>query len=399
LTRIVHLKVSDLVDTPLALGLWKPVILVPASLFTGMTPELLEALLAHELAHIQRHDYLVNLLQSFVEVLLFYHPAVWWISRKVRTEREFLADERAARTLGEPRRLALALNALDDLQPNLPTPALAARGGHLMNRIHRLLRPMQDSRRGCTPLLWLAPALMAAALLTPLAAAVIQETQNEAVKIYAPASLVQKIDDLAKQEGIDPDLLRAIAWNESHFDPQAISRIGAKGILQVMPETALKFGATNLEDPDQVTRAGAHYLRHLLDTYPGDLTKVLSAYNGGEAAVESGQLSDETRHYAPAVLALLKARAVQPDDTIATPQGLPVPSAKVSSGYGPRKSPVGVALPNNFYSGIDLKSPQGTPVQATADGIVTHAGSDGDRGITVVLQHGGSVETLYSHLA
>ena len=82
--------------------------LVPAVLVTGMPPHLLEALLAHELGHIRRHDYLINLLQNVVEILLFYHPAVWWLSRRIRTEREQIADDFAAHHLGDPRRLALA---------------------------------------------------------------------------------------------------------------------------------------------------------------------------------------------------------------------------------------------------------------------------------------------------
>lgn len=89
-----------------------------------MPPDLL-ALLAHELAHIRRHDYLVNLLQNVIEALLFFHPAVWWISR-VRLEREHIADDFAARQLGEPRRLALALSELERLQ--FSTLAQAANG-------------------------------------------------------------------------------------------------------------------------------------------------------------------------------------------------------------------------------------------------------------------------------
>ena len=398
LDRRVQLLASTLVDSPMVLGLWRPVILVPAALFTGMAPGLLEALLAHELAHIKRHDYLVNVLQSCVEVLLFYHPAVWWISRQVRTEREILADDLAAKGLGEPRRLALALNALDDLQPllTLTTPALAARGGHLMNRIQHLLRPTQDPRKTSQLLAWLAPALLAVALLTPLAAAIVQEAKNEAPKLYAPAALVREIDALAEQEGLDPALLRAVAWNESHFNPRATSAIGAKGILQVMPGTALKYGATNLEDPGQVARAGAHYLRQLLDRYQGDLSKALTAYNAGEDAVDSGQLNDENRRYAPAVLALLKSHAVQPDSLSplqsSTPTGLPVPEGRISAPFGDRST-------KGFHEGIDLKGAKGTPVQATAEGTVSFAGPNGDYGITVILQHGAGLETFYAHLA
>jgi predicted nucleic acid-binding Zn-ribbon protein len=125
-------------------------VLVPAMLVTRMPPDLLEALLAHELAHIKRHDYLVNLLQSAIEALLFYHPVVWWLSRQIRIEREQIADDLAAVAIGDPRRLALALQALDELQLDNPVfpdhqPALAANGGILMTRIQRLIRPSQHA--------------------------------------------------------------------------------------------------------------------------------------------------------------------------------------------------------------------------------------------------------------
>lgn len=141
LARRVRLGVGAGLESPLASGWWRPVILVPAGLVTGMDPDLLEALLAHELAHIKRHDYLVNLLQSAVEVLLFYHPCVWWLSKRLRDEREQIADDLAARVLGEPRRLALALQELDLIQFSTPKPALAANGGMLLKRIRRLFQP------------------------------------------------------------------------------------------------------------------------------------------------------------------------------------------------------------------------------------------------------------------
>src|SRR5262245_23768942 len=80
-TSPVRLLESAMVKVPMALGWLRPVILLPASAVTGLTPQQLEAIIAHELAHIRRHDYLINLLQAVVETLLFYHPAVWWVSR------------------------------------------------------------------------------------------------------------------------------------------------------------------------------------------------------------------------------------------------------------------------------------------------------------------------------
>src|SRR5262245_38734854 len=83
---------STALEAPAVLGYFRPVILVPASSLLGLTPAQLEMILAHELAHIRRHDFLVNLLQAAVETLFFYHPAVWWISNRIRIEREHCCD-------------------------------------------------------------------------------------------------------------------------------------------------------------------------------------------------------------------------------------------------------------------------------------------------------------------
>lgn len=137
----VLLRVVDDIDSPVTIGFFRPMVLIPASLLTGMPTDLLEALIAHEVAHISRFDYAINLLQNLIEMLLFFHPAVWWISKKIRSERENIADDLAARNLGEPRRLALALQELDKFQLLTPQLALAAHGGNLMFRIKRLIRP------------------------------------------------------------------------------------------------------------------------------------------------------------------------------------------------------------------------------------------------------------------
>lgn len=139
--------------------------LVPAALVTGMPPHLLEALLAHELGHIRRHDYLVNLVQNVIEALLFYHPAVWWLSRRIRSEREQIADDFAARQLGEPRRVAQALSELERWQFSPPHLAQAANGGDLMARIRRLVRPAPQALdwRAALPVLGLVLACAASA--------------------------------------------------------------------------------------------------------------------------------------------------------------------------------------------------------------------------------------------
>lgn len=139
--RPVMLRLCPRIDTPMALGLLRPLVLLPIGLASRLSTDAVQALLAHELAHIKRHDYLVNLLQRLVETLLFYHPVVWWLSRRIRQEREHIADDLAAQALGSPRRMALALSQLSEWQPAMPLLANAAHGGQLMERITRLIKP------------------------------------------------------------------------------------------------------------------------------------------------------------------------------------------------------------------------------------------------------------------
>jgi beta-lactamase regulating signal transducer with metallopeptidase domain len=139
IVRHVRLLESTMVDVPTVIGWMKPVILLPASALSGLTPHQLEAILAHELAHVRRHDYLVNLLQTLVETLLFYHPAVWWLSRRIRSERENCCDDLAVSLCGDPYTYAKALADLEELRGAGRHLVMAASGGSLVHRVRRLL--------------------------------------------------------------------------------------------------------------------------------------------------------------------------------------------------------------------------------------------------------------------
>ena len=164
LHRRPPLKLHAGLASPVTVGFWRPVILLPAALLSGMPVALLEALLAHELAHVRRWDYLVNLLQSVAEALLFFHPVVWWLSARMRAEREQVADALAAQALQDPQRLATALHALS-LQTAAPQHSgllMSARGGALLTRIERLMAPGLDtgSWKMAVPALLLACATL-----------------------------------------------------------------------------------------------------------------------------------------------------------------------------------------------------------------------------------------------
>ena len=150
----------------MVIGWLRPVVLVPTAALAGLPPAQLEALLAHELAHVRRHDYLVNLLQAVVETLLFYHPAVWWVSRQVRAEREHCCDDIAVSVCDRVDYVS-ALSALAAIAAP-PRLALAATDGRLVSRVRRLLR-REPAEQGAASV-WLSAAV-AIALVVSIPAA------------------------------------------------------------------------------------------------------------------------------------------------------------------------------------------------------------------------------------
>jgi beta-lactamase regulating signal transducer with metallopeptidase domain len=145
LRRVVRLVESAAVEVPSVIGWLRPVILLPASTVTGLAPRQIEMVLAHELAHIRRHDFFINLLQAVVETLMFYHPAVWWMSRRVRIERENCCDDLAVAVCGDAIQYARALARLEELRAAAPEIAMAANGGALMARIRRIAGSRAES--------------------------------------------------------------------------------------------------------------------------------------------------------------------------------------------------------------------------------------------------------------
>ena len=152
--RAVSVRVSTVMASPATLGFLRPVILLPPAAALGVTPQQLEALLAHELAHVRRHDFLVNVLQMITETLFFYHPAVWWTSRRIRIERELCCDDIAVKACGDPVSYAQALTVVARLLVTQPGIAVGAAGGPLLVRVQRLLG-VASTVRPVSPL-WVA---------------------------------------------------------------------------------------------------------------------------------------------------------------------------------------------------------------------------------------------------
>jgi uncharacterized protein (TIGR03435 family) len=160
------------VQAPAVVGLLRPVVLVPVGALVGLPAEQVEALLLHELAHIRRYDYLVNALQSMVEALLFYHPAVWWVSSHMRSERELCCDDVAVAVTGDAVSYARALAELGAAGQSHVLVAVAANGGSLVNRVARLLGEPSPAPRTHSP----AAVAAAAALVAITAMTVLGQT-------------------------------------------------------------------------------------------------------------------------------------------------------------------------------------------------------------------------------
>jgi len=138
ITRAVRYCESLHLDAPAVLGWFRPVVFLPVTALTGLSEAQLRAVIAHELAHIRRFDAFVNLFQVAVETLLFYHPAVWWLSRRIRAERENCCDDVALAICGNPAEYARALALMEEWRL-APSFAMAANRGPLASRVARLL--------------------------------------------------------------------------------------------------------------------------------------------------------------------------------------------------------------------------------------------------------------------
>jgi hypothetical protein len=132
------------------IGWLRPIILLPPAACLGLSPQQMEAVLAHELAHIKRHDFLINSLQRIAEALLFYHPGAWWMSRQIRIEREHCCDDAAVSACPDVVAYARALTTLE-MSRNSSEPLLAVTSGDLVGRIRRLLSGRENPVSGLAP--------------------------------------------------------------------------------------------------------------------------------------------------------------------------------------------------------------------------------------------------------
>ncbi len=158
----VRLLESDWVSSPVTVGVIQPIVLLPIGLINGLTSDQVACILAHELAHIRRYDFIVNIAQSVVEMLLFFNPAVWWISKRIREERELCCDDMAVELTGSKHQLAYTLAKLEEWRMEVPGLAMSFNSpkSKVVERIHRLIG--QESKADVMTKGWMSVLLLTA---------------------------------------------------------------------------------------------------------------------------------------------------------------------------------------------------------------------------------------------
>jgi beta-lactamase regulating signal transducer with metallopeptidase domain len=225
---------TALTEVPMVVGWLRPVILVPVCALTNLNVLQLEALLAHELAHIRRHDYLVNLVQIGIETLLFYHPAVWWLGKQIRDERENCCDDIAVAVCGSTLIYASALANLEESRAASARLAMAASNGSLLNRIRRLTRSPQRARSSAPG--WLLALAVALAIVMILGGSKSPIRAAEPSRKATPAHSGSFVAGIAAAgfTGISVDEI--IALKEHGVSPSYMHSIAEAGIGKPSPQ-------------------------------------------------------------------------------------------------------------------------------------------------------------------
>lgn len=215
----VRFVVSAMTEVPATAGARRPIVLLPPQVLDRLTADHIEAIVAHELAHVLRRDYAVNLLQSFGDAAMFFHPAVRWLSRRIRDERENCCDDVASRaTRGGAPAYAEALLAIEESRAARPAFAQSASGGNLLRRVKRLFGVTPAEGLGGA-LVWLSSMFLLLLLAGQLYAST--ETVRHALLAQRQRSLSEEVyETLGVPTGGDGDaFLNALAATVSSLPP------------------------------------------------------------------------------------------------------------------------------------------------------------------------------------
>jgi TonB family protein len=292
ITRPISVLMTSAEDGPSVVGWIRPVVLLPAATLIGLTTAQLEAVLAHEVAHIRRHDYLVNLGQILLETVLFYHPAVWWISARIRRERELCCDDLAVQACGDAVCYARALTKLERLRLSAPSLAMGSTDGPLMYRIQRLLGAGSHERPSKLPGI-LALSLGLACFAIHLHWAKGQQRHN-------PEVSVEERSNVRDGAGVNVDLGGAPVLHRSSVEyPRAAVEKNIQGSVTV-EATLDADGAVNdarvVSGPTELRRAALQSVLewHFIPGANGSVRQVTIHFEA--AAAKRAEVEDSQRH-------------------------------------------------------------------------------------------------------
>lgn len=291
--RKICLRLSPSIDVPLTFGVFKPYLLLPPSALLGIAPAQLEALIAHELAHIRRKDALINYVQICVETVLFYHPVVWWLSAQIRTVREQCCDDLAVQVIDDRALYARALFSMEELRASTLHLALGAKGeeSHMTNsnlvyRIRRVLGGNRTEQRAP----WLVGALalgafsIGLATLWPVQA---HSTPTPAAKHRAQEGerkVVKKINVMLNFNG------KKLELNTLDLTPDTQILVDGK---------STRFGDLSQDEQEEIYHAVAMAQENLPNLIPGQTgmvehTSILVNLNGKKIELHTLVITPDT---------------------------------------------------------------------------------------------------------
>ena len=253
-SRAVRYVCSKGAESPAVFGWLRPAVVLPLSALSGLSPWQIEAILAHELAHIKRWDSLVNAFQIVTETLLFYHPAVWWVNRVIRNEREHCCDDIAVEACGNAYDYARALAQLEESR-STSMWAMAANGGVLTSRIGRLLGLKHAARNMSAAGMVVIVFLCVGGVL--LAGTTIAQLQSsapavQATAVVAPVSAVPMISHV-------------------HVAPLAVT-VSSVHLARIEPGVAARHRSKEPASQDNATEQRGSYIEGLQSAGLKDLT-------------------------------------------------------------------------------------------------------------------------------
>ena len=355
LSRHIPLLLSSKTDVPMAIGWLKPVVLIPFSMISGLTPQQLDMLLLHELAHIRRHDYLVNFLQTLVEITLFFHPGVRWVSKQMRNEREYCSDDIAVQHCGSPLAYAHTLADTASLcvkhrHNTIPNMAMAASGGDLKQRVVRLLDHQQHCTKTNDSGKWLASISILFTVIFLFSkyslTLPIIDLQSGSISLYNSAATVNKNWSLETAMIIEQDnnnsslASRLLAIdNSTSADSSSIPSQNRKAqklnsTLQPITKAPLKsqgvvseyttnpyynelpFVDMNVSDRKNITQHQAELSGALVTNQPQTKTRTKSMSDLAFERTDSKQNIDKNNAYSKQISTLLNEPITPSDDVI-----------------------------------------------------------------------------------